>query len=366
MSLRVVLWATGPVGRHAAAAVVDHPDLELVGCYVYDPAKVGKDVGDLCGFAPIGVTATSDRDEILALEADCVLYLAQGDADPAGALDNICALLASGKNVVSTAVTPLIYPAAMGDEIVKQLEDACEVGGSSFHATGIEPGWASEVLPLAISGLLRDVESMVVQEIIDYSTYDNSFMLFDVMGFGHAPDSTDYFAADPSLLGSVFKAPIMLVAEALGAEIEDWIFDRDVWLAPDAFDIAAGRVEAGTTAALRFGASAIIQGRRALTVEHITRLRPDAAPDWPAERGWRVTVQGTPSMLVEAKVAINGEDEADQGCLGTAMHAVHALMPVCAAEPGIRTFRDLPQIVGRHVFTALRTTPSPAEKGAPS
>lgn len=348
--LRVVQWATGPVGRHAIAAVADHPELELVGCYVYDPAKVGRDAGELAGIAPLGVRATGDREEILALEADCVLYLAQGDADPTGALDNICLLLASGKNVVSTAVTPLIFPAAMGPDVVKRLEDACTEGGTSFHGTGIEPGWAAEVLPLAISGLLGRVDRLLVQEIIDYATYDNAFMLFDVMGFGRAPDGTDFIAADPSLLGSVFQAPIMLVAEALGAEIEDWEFLREAWPATEAFDVTAGRIEAGTTAALRFGATAIIEGRPALCVEHVTRLHPDAAPDWPASRGWRVTVDGVPSMLVEAKVAVNGEDENDQACLGTAMHAVHAITPVCAAPPGIRTFVDLPTIVGRHVL----------------
>jgi hypothetical protein len=362
--LRVVQWATGPVGRHAVAAVVSHPDLELVGCFAHDPAKAGQDAGDLAGIGPVGVIATADREEIFALQADCVLFMAQGDADPTTAIDTICLLLESGKNVVSTAVTPLIYPAAMGDEVVKRLEVACARGGVSFHATGIEPGWASEVLPLAISGLLRTVESMVVQEIIDYASYDNAFMLFDVMGFGHAPDSTGYLAVDPSLLGSVFKAPIMLVADALGATIEDWVFDRQVWPATEPFEIAAGRIEAGTTAALRFGATAIIDGRPALTVEHVTRLRPDAAPDWPTERGWRVIVEGAPSMVVQAKVAVNGEDETDQGCLGTAMHAVHAVAPVCAAAPGIRTFLDLPTIVGRHVLRRVPAS-STTERGAP-
>jgi hypothetical protein len=196
-------------------------------------------------------------------------------------------------------------------------------------------------------------------------------MLFDVMGFGHAPDSTDYLAADPSLLGSVFQAPIMLVADSLGAVVEDWTFDRSTWTTPEAFEIPAGRIDAGTTAALRFGATGRIAGGSTLTVEHITRLCPQAAPEWPADRGWRVQVSGSPSMLVEAKVAVDGEDENDQACLGTAMHAVHAIAPVCSADPGIRTFADLPTVVGRHVFGALRRqpalTPSPRQpKGDPS
>lgn len=350
MTLKVVQWATGPVGRHAVAAVIDHPDLELVGAYVYDEAKEGRDVGDICGTGPTGVIATRDKQAVLGLDADCVLYMAQGDADPMGALDDICPLLASGKNVVSTAVTPLIYPIALGQQVVDRLEAACAAGGTSFHATGIEPGWAAEVLPLAVSGLLGRVDSLLVQEIVDYATYDNAFMLFDVMGFGHAPDSTAFFAADPAVLGSAFKASLMMLADALGAEIEDFTYDRQVMLAREGFDIPAGRIEAGTTAALRFSATAVVDGRPALTVEHVTRLHPDAAPDWPADRGWKVTVQGRPSMLVEAKVAINGEDETEQGCLGTAMHAVHAVVPVVSADPGIKTFLDLPLIIGRHVL----------------
>lgn len=351
--LRVVQWATGAVGRHAVAAMAAHPELEVVGALVYSDEKAGRDVGDLCGIGPIGVTATRDRDQVLALNADCVLYMAQGEMDPMAALDDICALLASGKNVISTAVTSFIYPASTGPHVVERLERACAQGRSSFHATGIEPGWASEVLPLTMSGLFRQVSSVLVQELLDYSSYDSPGMLFGIMGFG-CPPGADVPAADPALLGSAFRAPLMLVADGLGATIDDFAYDRQVALAQEAFDVAAGRVEAGTVAAQRFSATAIIAGRRALTVEHITRLAQDVAPEWPHGRGWKVTVEGQPSMVLEAKIAVNGEDENDQGCLGTAMHAVHAIAPLCAAPPGIRTFLDLPTVIGRHV---LRATP---------
>lgn len=347
--LRVVQWATGAVGRHGVAAMVDHPDLKVVGVLVYSDDKAGRDVGELCGIGPIGVTATKDRDEILALDADCVLYMPQGEMNPMGALDDICALLASGKNVVSTAVTSLIYPASMGPKVVDRLEKACAAGGSSFHATGIEPGWASEVLPLTMSGLFRYVDSLTVQELLDYSSYASADMLFDIMGFGRPADA-DVPGANAALLGGTFRAPLMLVAEGFGATVDDFDYDRQVWLAEEPFDVAAGRIEAGTVAAMRFSATAIVEGRRALTVEHITRLSDDAAPDWPRGRGWKVTVEGQPSMVLESKIAVHGEDENDQGCLGTAMHAVHAIAPVCAAPAGIRTFLDLPTIVGRHVL----------------
>src|SRR5215469_1267869 len=100
--LRVVQWATGNVGRHAVAAIADHPDLELVGAFVYSDAKAGRDVGEICGLSNLGVTATRDAEQILALEADCVLYMAQGEMNPMGALDDICRLLYFFNNAAST------------------------------------------------------------------------------------------------------------------------------------------------------------------------------------------------------------------------------------------------------------------------
>jgi hypothetical protein len=349
--LRIVQWATGSVGRHAVAAIAAHPELELVGALVYSDAKAGRDVGELCGIGAVGVATTKDPDEILALDADCVLYMPQGEMNPMGALDDICRLLASGKNVVSTAVTALIYPASMGPGVVDRLEAACAEGGSSFHATGIEPGWAAEVLPLTMSGLFGRIDSLLVQELLDYTTYDSADMLFDIMGFGMAPDAPVPLA-DPVLAGSTFRASLMLVADGLGAAIDDFSYDRQVAVANEPFDVKAGRIEAGTVSAQRFSCTAIIGGRPALTIEHITRLGDEQAPEWPTGRGWKVTVEGRPSMVLESRIATHGEDETEQGCLGTAMHAVHAIAPVCAAAPGIRTFLDLPTIMGRGVLNA--------------
>ena len=352
----VIQWATGAVGRHAAAAVIDHPELELVGALVYSEDKDGRDVGELVGVelgrvGPIGVTATRDKAAILALDADCVIHAPQGEMDPAGTLDDICDLLASGKNVVSTAVTAHIYPKSAGPTVVDRLEAACRDGGTSFHGTGIEPGWAAEVLPLTMSGLFRRIDSILVQELLDYSSYASRDMLVDIMGFGQAPDAAVPMA-DAALVTPTFRAPLMLVADGLGATIDDVTFRRAVAVADEGFDVAAGRIEAGTVSAQRFACSAIVDGREAITVEHITRLRADQAPDWPTGRGWRVAIEGSPSMELEARIAVHGEDENDQGCLGTAMHAVHAIAPVCAADPGIATFLDLPMIIGRHTLRA--------------
>jgi hypothetical protein len=275
--------------------------------------------------------------------------MAQGEMDPSGALDDICDLLAHGKNVVSTALTSLIYPKSAGDEVVARLEGACATGGTSFHGTGIEPGWAGEVLPLTISGVLGRVDSILVQELMDYSTYEVPEVMFDIMGFGQAPDAPVPLS-DPELVGAAFRAPLLMVADGLGAEIERFEYRREVAVATEPVEAKFGTIPAGTVSAQRFSCTAVIDGREALTVEHITRVGDDQAPDWPTGRGWRVTVEGVPSMILDATIAVHGEDDTQQGCLATAMHAVHAIAPVCTAAPGIHTFLDLPIITGRGVL----------------
>ena len=347
--LRVIQWTTGSVGTHAAIAVHEHPELELVGCYAWSEEKSGKDIGELLGIGNIGVKATNNKDEILATEADCVLYMQQGELNPYGALDDICALLESGKNVVSTAVTSLIYPTSMDQQVVDMLEESCQKGGTSFHATGIEPGWGAEVLPLTMSPIFKKVEHILVQELMDYSTYDQPETMFDMMGFGKDPDE-DVIMCDPDLMIPTFQASIMMVADGCAAKVEDYIYRREVAVTDETFDIKVGRIEKGTVAAMRFSVTGVINGREAITVEHISRLRPDIAPEWPNGRGWRVTIKGEPSMVLETHIGTDGEDEVDQGCMATAMHAVHAVYPVCKAGPGIKTFLDLPMITGRKIF----------------
>lgn len=347
---RVIQWATGTVGRHAIRAICASSDLTLVGAYVYSPDKAGRDVGDICGIGSIGVRATNDKAAICALPADCVLYMSQGEDDPQGTIENICLLLASGKNVISTALTALIYPRAAGEEVVARLQAACRAGNTSFHGTGIQPGWAAEVLPLTLSCLFRRIDSLLVREIFDYSTYPSARMLFDTMGFGKPPRPHPPLTLKPGE-GAAFVAPLMLLADALGANIERVIYACEFAVAATALEITAGRIEVGTVAGKRYSFTAMIDGRPAICIEHVTRLGDEVAPGWPTGRGWHVAIDGAPSMRLQSQIAVAGEDANDQACLGTAMHAVHAVRPVCAAAPGIRTFLDLPIIAGRGVLS---------------
>ena len=189
MPYRVIQWATGHVGIHALRAIAQHPKLELVGLWVSSDNKAGKDAGELCGTAKTGVIATRDADALLTLDADCVSYMAATDYRPADAIDDMCRILASGKNLVTTSFVPLIYPWHAIPEFAERLEAACQQGRTSFFCSGIDPGFSPDALPIVLSSLSERIDSIRAQEIFNYATYDQPETLFEVMGFGKPPGS---------------------------------------------------------------------------------------------------------------------------------------------------------------------------------
>jgi 4-hydroxy-tetrahydrodipicolinate reductase len=162
MGYRVVQWSTGYHGAAALRAVLAHPQLELVGLHAHNPEKIGRDAGELCGLPPTGVTATGDVSEILRLDADCVLYMPLHPD-----FEDVCRILASGKNVVTTC-GDLFYPRKFLDAgIVERLEAACRAGNSSIHATGSSPGFVTEGLPLTLLSLESRLDSLQIDEYAD-------------------------------------------------------------------------------------------------------------------------------------------------------------------------------------------------------
>ena len=347
MAYRVIQWSTGNVGRFALSAILDHPELELAGVFVHGPEKAGLDAGELAGTAPVGVAATHDADAILALDADCVCYTATADRRPFEAVADMARILASGKNVVSSSVVGLVHPATLLPQFTEQLEEACRKGGSSFFTSGIDPGFANDVLPLVLTGLCQRWDEVRVQEIINYATYDQPAVLFDIMGFGKPLDHVPMLL-QPGVLGFGWGGTVRLLAEGLGVQIESLRELHERRPATRPIQIGAHRVEVGTMAALRFELQGIVRGRPALVVEHVTRLDDDLAPEWPSGKGsYRVLIAGTPGMRCEFEFWDERGDHAVGGVLLTATRLVNAIPAVCEARPGLLSALDLPLITGR-------------------
>ena len=243
MSIRVIQWGSGNVGRHALRTVADHPEMELVGLMVTDPSKVGRDVGDIGGFADLGIRATDDLDELVAIDADVVLHmplpsLVYGDT-PGADLDNFCRLLASGKHVITTV--GYMYPQVYGDEVMDRLTAACAAGGVAFHGTGANPGWFGDLLPLMMSGLSLRIDAIDVQEISNFQHYPSPEIMFDMMNFGRTPEEFDAAAArHRAWLDGLFTEAVEMVAAGLGVATTETTSEMETWIAQADLDTAAG------------------------------------------------------------------------------------------------------------------------------
>jgi hypothetical protein len=190
MKYRVIQWGTGFVGKLALRATIEHPDLELVGLVVHGEDKVGRDAGKLIGQGPVGVTATNDVAAAAKIDADVVSYFANADMRPVEAVQDMARMLAAGKNVVSSSVVALVYPKSAPQGLVAPLESACREGGTSCFTTGIDPGFCNDLIPMTLMGLCSRVDSVRIQEVLDYSTYPNPETLFNIMGFGQPLETT--------------------------------------------------------------------------------------------------------------------------------------------------------------------------------
>ncbi len=189
MTYRVIQWSTGNVGVAALRCIIKHPELELAGLWVHSSRKAGKDAGELCGLPPVGVRATNDVDALLALDADCVSYTATADLRPADAIADMARIARSGKNIVSSSVVAMVWPEHVDDTMRAPLEDACRETGVSCFTSGIDPGWANDILPLLLTGTCENVEHLRVMEIVNYAHYEQPTVLFDTMGFGKTLDA---------------------------------------------------------------------------------------------------------------------------------------------------------------------------------
>lgn len=342
MALKVVQWATGGVGVAAIKGVLEHPDLELVGCRVYSEAKDGKDVGELIGTGPLGVTATSSVDEILALDADAVIY-APLIANP----DEVAALLRSGKNVV----TPVgwLYP---GEKQAAPMREAALAGNATLHGTGIAPGGISEKFPLLLSVMSTGVTFLRAEEFSDLRTYDAPDVLRHVMGFGDTPEKALTGPMQKMLDGGFIQA-IKMVVDKVGFNADPRIRPtQEIAVATAPIDSPMGVIEPGQVAGRKFHWEALVDGEPVVRVTVNWLMgEENLDPAWTfgsAGQRYEMEVKGNPDFTVTVK-GFQGEigEEVESGVVATAAHCVNSVPAVCAAPPGIVTYLDLPLISGK-------------------
>lgn len=352
--LRVVEWSTGTVGRHAIAGIDAHPDLELVGVYVSNPAKEGQDAGRLADLGrDVGVIATSDKQALIDLAPDCIVHTAMTDDRMFQAVEDLISFLEAGINVVSSGPVVLIFPTdALGPEIPARIAAAGERTGASLYVNGIDPGFANDVLPLTLTSLSQRIDEVRCYEIADYSTYFQPVVMQDIFGFGKPLDAPALMW-QPGVLSMAWGGVVRQIASGLGITLDEpLVEDFEKAEAELDVDTYSCPVPAGTLGAVRFSVTGTVGGTPRVVLEHVTRTHVDQRPDWPHPLDgsggcYRIEVKGEPNLTVEFSHEGENGDHNVSGMITTAMRLVNSVTAVVAAKPGLVTAADLPLITGR-------------------
>ncbi|AGB23719.1 putative dihydrodipicolinate reductase-like protein [Mycobacterium sp. JS623] len=355
MAIQVALIGTGNCGSLALKQLVEDARFDLTGVWVSTDAKVGRDAGELAGLdVTTGVAATGDLDAIIADNPDCVVYCAMGDTRLPDAMADVRKILGAGIDVVGSGLGVLQYPwQVIPHKYIQRIEDAAREGNSTVFMTGVDPGFATDLLPFALAGTCQSIEQVRTMEIADYATYDGATVMFDVMGFGNRIGDLPMLY-QPGILSIAWGTAIRQLAAGLGIEVDEIKDSVEQEPAPEDFDVAVGTIKKGTVAAVRFQIEGMVEGKPVIVVEHVTRLRPDLRPDWaqPAQPGgsYRVEITGEPSYVMDICPTSRNGDHNYAAILAAAGRIVNAIPDVVAAAPGIRTTLDMPLVTGKGLY----------------
>ena len=342
MTYKVIQWATGTVGIHAVPGIVAHPKLELAGLWVHSDNKAGQDAGVLCGGEPVGVLATQDADALLALDADCICYTANSDLRPGQVVEDLCRMLASGKNVVNTSFVPLLFPKAAGDGVLRPAPGGLRGGRHQLLHVGHRPGLRQRRPRRPPLALCKEVRLVRMMEIVNYDTWDNPFTMFEIMGFGK-PDTSQ------SLL---LAAGLHHAGVGAGARAGGGRHRRHARAASR----STTRSSSPTTTS-RSPRAPSPRGRSRACASRSSGSSTASRPSWSSTspgcatttrptgrraQGYRILIEGEPHLKLELELSSDLGDHNHAGCLATAMHVLNAIPDVVEAAPGVLTMLDLP------------------------
>lgn len=365
---RVIQWGTGQVGTHSLRGVLNHPQLELVGLCVHSSSDEGRDAGDFVGRAPTGIVSTRDADALLALDAECVCYSATDSAREDEVVEEFVRILEAGKNVATSAMASLTYP-PMVPTLTSRLDAACDSGGASFHCGGINPGFVTDVLTLAVTSLCDRIESVSAAGHIDTSAYVRDPATMAGLGQGRTLDEFGEGAGARSMIAKFWTPIINHIADGLAVELEEITEFVTPCVTDHQLETASGPIPPGTICALNIGVVGK-GGDTTIRYQEWMRFAPDGErylpSDWPippggwSKGGYRVEIKGSPNLSFELALGDGSGSTAimADALIATAMRVVNLVPRICDAVPGVQTAQSLGYVAGGRAPAGAEVSPS--------
>lgn len=334
MNHKIIQWATGSIGKTCLRQVIEHPDLELVGLLVHSDSKAGKDAGEIARRLHTGVIATQSVDEIVALDADVVLHLPLNAGMVEQHDETIKRLLRSGKNVITTVAHT--FPLAIGSDYAAGFETACREGGATLFGTGINPGFMTERLAVALTSVCTHIDHIRTAEIYDVSEVRSQGFIFDLMGIGRPPEAFEEVAGVQRVFQHIFGEVVGYVGHALQIDFDEVVADHEFGTADHDIQLAAGTVKAGGVVNFRWRWHGMKDGKPFLTIEMLW-IADSTLEGWDYSDGWDINISGAPG--IQARIDLsdpeNMPDLSKAIQYGVAGPVIRAIPEVVKAPPGI-------------------------------
>lgn len=328
---RSIHFGLGPIGQELARLAADRNSIQIVGAVDIDPAKVGKDVGEVIGLGrKLGVVVRNDPDSLFQeVEADVVLhttgsYLAQVWPQLEG-------ILSHGLNVVSTC-EELSFPAAQHADLAQQIDELARRNGATILATGVNPGFVMDTLALAFSGISQRVTGVRVERIQNASSRRQPLQA--KIGSGKSVEEFRALVGAGKVRHVGLQESVFMIASGLGWEIDGYSESTEPVIADHRITTDYFTVEPGQVCGVEQYGRATVGGEEKITLHLRMYLDADPAHD-------RVNLEGpTPLELI-----IPGGLQGDRATTAIALNSVPR---VVAHAPGLVTMADLPLVVAGH------------------
>jgi 4-hydroxy-tetrahydrodipicolinate reductase len=323
--IRVVQFGVGPIGASIARLMRQKASLEIVGAIDRDPAKVGRDLGEVIGAAdaPWGVSISADTRAVLERPVDVVVHSTSSYL--ASVMDQLLECLAGGCCVVSTC-EELAYPFRKHPDLSAKLDAAAKDEGVALVGTGVNPGFVLDKLVLTLSAVSQRVDSVRAVRVVDASK--RRLPLQKKIGAGMTPEEFRAQVDAGVIKHHGLPESVAMVADGLGFTIDDISETIEPVIAQESVKTEFLEVAAGQVA----GVHQVARGTAGREEKIFLELRMYVGAKQPADS---IELKGEPNLSLVIPGGTHGD-------VATAAVVVNTIPAIVAAPAGLRTSRDLP------------------------
>jgi hypothetical protein len=323
--IRVVQYGVGPIGASIARLMRQKASIEIVGAIDKDPAKAGRDLGEVVGAkdAPWGVAISADADAVFEKPVDAVVHSTSSYLT--SVMDQLLACLAAGCCIVSTC-EELAYPWRKHPELSAKLDVAAKEEGVALVGTGVNPGFVMDKLVLTLSAVAQRVDSAKAIRVVDASK--RRLPLQKKIGAGMTPEEFRAQVAAGVIKHHGLPESIAMVADGLGFTLDDISETIEPVITSEKVTTEFLEVAPGQVA----GVHQIARGTFKGTAKVYMELKMYVGAKEPADT---IELKGEPNLSLVIPGGTHGD-------VATAAVVVNAIPQILAAQSGLRTGRDLP------------------------